>query len=173
MDCSLPDSSVHGILQTRILEWGIFSMQWLSLGLLHCRQILYFLSQQVHYMYSVDIMYIQFSRSVVSDSLWPHGPQHARPPCPLMTPGVYSSSCPSSRWCHQSISTSVGPFYSCFQSFPVSGSFQTSQLFASGGQSIGVSASASVLPMNIQDWFPLGWTGLDLLAVQGTVKSLL
>ena len=95
----------------------------------------------------------------VSDSLWPHVLQHARLPCPSPTPGVYSNSSPLSRWCHPTISSSVTPFSSCPQSFPASGSFQVSQLFASGGQSIGVSASASVPPMNTQDWFPLGWTG--------------
>ena len=95
----------------------------------------------------------------MSDSLQPHGLQHARPPCPSPTPRVYSHSRPLSRWCHPTISSSVIPFSSCLQSFPVSGSFQMSQLFASGGQNIGVSASASVLPVNIQDWFPLGWTG--------------
>ena len=102
---------------------------------------------------------VQFSRSVVSDSLRPHESQHARPPCPSPTPGVYSNSCPLSRWCHQAISSSVIPFSSCPQSLPASGSFPMSQLFAWGGQSIGVSASASVLPMNTQDWSPLGWTG--------------
>ena len=102
---------------------------------------------------------VQFSHSVVSDSLWPHGLQHARLPCLSPTPGVYSNSCPLSQWCHPTISSSVVPFSSCPQSFPASGSFPTSQFFASGGQSIGVSASASVLPMNTQDWFPLGWTG--------------
>ena len=101
---------------------------------------------------------VQFSRSVVSDSLRPHEPRHARPPCPSPTPGVHPNPCPSSWWCHPTISSSVGPF-SCPQSFPASGSFQKSQLFASGGQSIGVSASTSVLPMNTQDWSPLGWTG--------------
>ena len=93
----------------------------------------------------VDLISVQFSRSVVSDSLRPHGLQHARPPCPSPTPGVYSNSCPLSRWCHPTTSSSIVPFSSCPQSFPASGSFQTSQLFASGGQSIGVSASASVL----------------------------
>ena len=102
---------------------------------------------------------VQFSRSVMSDSLWHHGLQHAKFPCPSPTPGVYSNSCPLSRWCHPTISSSVVPFSFCLQSFPASGSFPMSQLFASGGQSIGVSASTSVLPMNIQDWFPLGWTG--------------
>ena len=120
----------------------------------------------------------QFSHSVVSDSLRSHGLQHARPPCSSPTPGVYSNSCPLSLWCHPTISSSVLPFSSCPQSFPASGSFQMSQLFTSGGQSIWVSASASVLPMDIQDWFPLGLISfridwLDLLAVQGTLNSLL
>ena len=115
---------------------------------------------------------VQFSRSVVSDSLRPHEPQHARPPCPSKTPRVHQNPCPLSRWCHPAISSSVVPFSSCPQSLPASGSFHMSQLFASGGQSIGVSASASVLPMNIQDWSPLGWTGW-ISAVQGTLKSLL
>ena len=100
-----------------------------------------------------------------------HGLQHARPPCPLPTPGAYSNSCPLSQWCHPTISSSVIPF-SCPQSFPASRSFQMSQLFLSGGQRTGVSASASVLPMNIQDGFPLGWTGW-ISTVQGTLKSLL
>ena len=94
----------------------------------------------------------------MSNSLQPHGLQHARLPCPLPTPRVYSNSCPSSWWCHPTISSSVIPF-SCLQSFPASGSCQMSQFFISGGQMIWVSASISVLPMNIQDWFPLGWTG--------------
>ena len=110
----------------------------------------------------------------MSDSLWPHELQHARPPCPSPTPRAYPNSCPLSRWCHPTISSSVIPFSSCLQSFPISGSFPMSQLFASGGQSTGASASASVLPMNIQDWFPLGSNfRLDLIAVQGTLKSLL
>ena len=101
---------------------------------------------------------VPFNRSVVSDSLRPFRLQHARPPCPLPSPGIYPNSCPLSRWCHPTISSSVSPF-SRPQSFAASGSFQMSQLFASGGQSIGVSASTSVLPMNTQDWSPLGWTG--------------
>ena len=105
----------------------------------------------------------------MSDSLRPHGLQHAMPPCPLPTPGAYSNSCPSSWWCHPTISSSILPISSRLPSFPASESFQISQLFPSGGQSIGVSASASVLPMNTQDWSPLGWTGW----VQGTLKSLL
>ena len=92
---------------------------------------------------------------------------HARPPCPAPTPGVYSNTCPLSWWCHPIISSFVIPFSSCLQSFPASGSFQMSQFFTSGGQSIGVSASASVLPMNIQDWFPLGWTGWISLQFKG------
>ena len=105
----------------------------------------------------------QFSHWVVSDSLRPHGLQHARPPCPSPTPGVYSNSCPLSWWCHPAISSSVIPFSSCLQSFPASGSFPMSQFFTSGGQSVGVSALTTVLPMNIQVWFPLGLTGLTLL----------
>ena len=102
---------------------------------------------------------VQFSRSVVSNSLRPREPQHTRPPCPSPTPRVYPNSCPLSQWCHPTISSSDIPCSSCLQVFPASRSFQTSQLFTSGGQSIGVSDSTSVLPMIIQDWFPLGWTG--------------
>ena len=108
---------------------------------------------------------VQFSRSVMSDSLQSHGLQHARLPCP--TPGACSKSYPSSRWCHPTNSSSVVPFSSCPQSFPASGSFEMIQLFASGGQSIGVSASTSVLPMNTQDWSPLGWTGWISLESKG------
>ena len=110
---------------------------------------------------------VQFSCSVVSDSLWPHGLQHARLPCPSPTPRTYSNSCPSSRWCHPTISSSVIPFSSCLQSFPASGSFPMSQFFASGAQSIGASASASVLPTNVQDWYPLGLTGWISLQSKG------
>ena len=110
---------------------------------------------------------VQFSHSVVSDSLWPHESQHARPPCLSPTPGVYSNSCPSSRWCHPAISSSVFPFSSCPQSLPASGSFPMSQLFTWDGQSTGVSASASVLPMNTQDWSSLGWTGWISLQSKG------
>ena len=111
-----------------------------------------------------------FSRSVMSDSLRPHELQHTRPPCPSPTPRVYPDSCPLSRWCHPTISSSVSPFSSCPQSFPASGSFQMSQFFASGGQNIGVSASTSVLPVNIQVWFPLGWTGWVSLQSKGLLK---
>ena len=110
---------------------------------------------------------LQFSHSVVSNSLQPHRLQHIRPPCPSPTPGVYSSSCPSSRWCHQIVSSSVVPLSSRPQSFPASGSFLMSQLFASGGQNIGVSASVSVLPIKTQNWFPLGWTGWISLQSKG------
>ena len=105
---------------------------------------------------------IQLSRSVMSNSLQPHEPQHARPSCPSPIPGVYPNPCLLSRWCHPTISSSAVPFSSCPYSFPASGSFQMSPLFVSGGQSIGVSASASVLPMNTQDWSPLGWTPCSL-----------
>ena len=103
----------------------------------------------------------------MSDSLRPQGLQHAKPPCPSPTPGVYPHSCPLSRWCHPTISSPVIPFSSCLQSFPASGSFQMSQFFSLGGLSIGVSASTSVLPMNTQDWSPLGWTGWISLQSKG------
>ena len=109
----------------------------------------------------------QFSCSVMSNSLQPHGLQHTRPPCLSPIPGIYSNSCPLSWWCHPTISSSVIPFSSRLQSFPASGSFLLSQFFTSGGQSIGVSASTAVLPMNIQDWFPLGWTGWISLKSKG------
>ena len=110
---------------------------------------------------------VQFGHSVVSSSFRPHGLQHSRPPCPSPTSGVYSNSCPLSQWCHPATSSSVVPFSSCPQSVWASRSFPMSQFFASGGQSIGVSASTSVLPMNIQDWFPLRWTGWISLQSKG------
>jgi len=110
---------------------------------------------------------VQFSHTVMSDTLRPHGLQHARPPCPSPAPRACSNSCPLSKWCLSTISSSVVAFYSCLQSFPVSRSFQMSQFFAADGQSIGASDSASVLPMNIQDWFPLGWTGWISLQSKG------
>ena len=113
------------------------------------------------------ILLLLFSRSVVSDSLRPHGLPHARPPCPSPSTGAFLNSCPSSWWCHPTILSSVVPFSSCLQSVPASGSFLMSWLFESGGQSIGVSASTSVLPMNIQDWLPLGCTGLIALLFKG------
>ena len=138
------------------------SMQHLkvSIGIEYCNRQAFLLLQ--HRKLNTDIWEIhsvQFSRSVMSNCLWPHESQHARPPCPSQTPGVYSNSCPLSRWWHPAISSSVIPFSSCPQSLPASGSFPMSQLFAWGGQSVGVSASASILPMNTQDLSPLGWTG--------------
>ena len=119
----------------------------------------------------VTLVTLQFSLSVVSGSLWPHGLQSASLPCSSPTPEAYSNSCPLSRWCHPTISSSVVPFSSCLQSFPASGSFQMSQFFTSGCQNIGVSALASVLPMNIQDWFPLGLTGWIFLQSKRSQES--
>ena len=115
--------------------------------------------------FPVPIQSVQFSHSVMSNSLWSHELQHARPPCPSLTPRVCLNSCPSSKWCHPPISSSAVPFFSCLRSFPPSESFPMSQFFTSGGQSIG--ASASVLPGNIQDWFPLGWIGWISLLSKG------
>ena len=171
---SLQPLTVHRLLQARILEWVAFPFSRRSSqsrdqpGLLHSRQILYQLSHQGS---PCDISSVQFCCLVTSDSLQPHGLQHIRPPCPPQTPGVYSNSCPSSWWRHPIISFSVIPFFSCPQSFPALGCFPVSQLFASGGQSIVVSASVSDLPMNILISFRTDW--LDLLAVQGTLKSIL
>ena len=128
------------------------------------------ISQQIlasYVLFIQDISSVQFSCSVVSDSLRHHGLVHARLPCPSPTPGVYSNSYPLSQWCHPTISSSVVPFSFRLQSFPALGPFQISQLFVSGGQSIGVLASTSILLMNIQDWFPLGWTGLISLQSKG------
>ena len=153
MVCELPDvqagfrkgrrtrdqtANIHWIIKKskRIPEKHLLLLYWLCQSLWLCS--------------------VQFSRSVLSNSLQPHEPQHARPPCPSPTLGVYPNPCPLIWWCHPPISSSVIPFSSCLQSLPTSGSFQMSQLFTSGGQNIGVSASTSVLPMNIQDWFPLG-----------------
>ena len=115
---------------------------------------------------------VQFSRSVMSDSLRPHESQHTRPPCPSPTPGVHSNSCALSQWCHPAISSSVIPFSSCPQSLPASGSFPMSQLFTWGGQSTGVSASASVLPMSTQDWSHLGRTGWISLQSKGLSRVI-
>ena len=161
--CGLPGSSIDGLLQARMLE--------------HVARP----SSRVHLLEGKSnvegegriqppCLSVQFSHSVMPDSLWRHEPQHARPPCPSPTPGVYSNSCPSSLWCHPPISSSVVPFSSCPQSFPRSGSFPVSKLFLSGGQSIGVSASTSVLPMNTQDWSPLGWTGWISLQSKGLAR---
>ena len=115
---------------------------------------------------SIVKLRVQFSHSVVSYFLWPHGLQHAKLLCPSPTAKACSNLCPSSQWCHPTILSSVAPFF-CLQSFPASGAFQISQFFTSGGQTIGISASASVLPMNIQGWFPLGWTGWTTLQSKG------
>ena len=114
-----------------------------------------------------DVYLLLFSCSVVFDCLWPYERQHTRPPCPSIAPRVCWNSCPLSKWCHPTVSSSVTPFSSCLQPFPASWSFPMSQLFASGGQSVGASASASILPMNIQGWFPLGLTGLISLLSKG------
>ena len=131
------------------------------------RVILFELQKLLFYPQNGTASSIQFSHSVMSNSFWPHGLQRARPPCPLPTPGACSNSCPSSRWCCPIISSSVVPFSFCLQSFPASGSFQMSQFFASGGQSIGAPVSTSVLPMNTQHWSPLGWTGWISLQSKG------
>ena len=143
--CTISSLSIH-----LLMDISVVSMSWLL-----WKVLLWTFSS------------LQFRCSVVSDSLRPHGLQHTRPPCPSPAPGAYSNSCPLSPWCHPTFSSSVVPFSSRLQSFPASGSFQMSQFFTSGGQSIGVSASASVLPMNIQDLFPLGWTGWISLLPKG------
>ena len=156
---------------------GLISLQskGLSSLLQHHGSIASFLWRSAFFMVQLSHLYMttgkticsgQFSHSVVSNSLWPYGLQHARLPCALPTFGACSSSCPSSQWCHPTISSSVIPFSSHLQSFPAAGSFPVSQLL-SGGQSIGASASLSVLPMNIQDWFPLGLTGLISVLSKG------
>ena len=136
-------------------------MRWMKLEPIIQSEV----SQKDKHQYSISS--VQFSCSVVSDSLRPHESQHARPPCPSPTPRVYSNSCPLSWWCHPAISSSVVPFSSCPQSLPASGSFPMNQFFTWGGQSIGISASASVLPMNTQDWSALGWTGWISLQSKG------
>ena len=139
--------------------WGGRCANYLDLGS-HSTMYVYIRS-------SLCRLSVRFSHSVVSDSFRTHGLQHARPPCPSATPRVYSNSCPLSWWCHPAISSSVVPFSSCLQSFPAPESFLMSQFFTSSGQSIGVSASTSVLPMNIQDWFPSWWTGWISLLFKG------
>ena len=133
----------------------------------HSRHGISYFSSQSFLPFSFLTLLLCCCLLVVSDSLRSHGPQHTRLPCPSPTPGVHSNSCSLSRWCHPTISSSVIPFSFCLQSFPASGSLLMSQLFASGGQSIGASASALVFPINIQDWFPLGWTSWISLQPQG------
>ena len=142
-------------------------LSWTWKSVLHGLSIVLTFGRVVRGGLNLCLPSVQFSRSVVSDSLQPHESQHTRPPCPPPTPGVHSDSRPSSPWCHPAISSSVVPFSSHLQSFPASGSFQRTQLFASGSQCTGASASASVLPMNTQDWSPLGWTGWISLQSKG------
>ena len=176
MDCSPPGSSVHRISQANrsglpLLTPGVLPNPGIepvsSTSLALAGRV--FTTEPPGKLNTVScVMHsVQFSCSVMFDSLQPHGQQHTRPPCPSPAPGVYSNSCPLSQLCHPTISSSIIPFSSCLQSFPVSGSFKMSQFFPSGSQSIGVLASASVLPMNIQDWFPLGWTGWTFLQSKG------
>ena len=161
------------IIQYKSLgDWLSFFTRYNSLKF--CQVVDYISSLLQLITSNIQFSSFQFSRLVVSDSLWPHESQHARPPCPSLSPGVHSDSRPSSWWCHPAISSSVVPFSSCPQSIPASESFPLSQLFAWGGQSTGVSALASFFPKNTQGWSPLEWMGwLDLLAVQGTLKSFL
>ena len=157
---SIGASALASVLPMNIQVWFLLELTgWISLQSKGLSRVFTNTTVQKHQFFGTQFsLSDQISRSVVSDSLQPHESQHARPPCPSPTPGVHPDSCPSSQWCHLALSSSVVPFSSCPQSLPASGSFQMSQ-FLSGSQSIGVSASASVLPMNIQDWFPLGWTG--------------
>jgi len=161
IDYGLPGSSVHGIPRGRILEWvamlsrGSSRPRDWTLGVTCPRLEGRFFTTNASWESTVSS--VQFSCSVVSDCFWPHGLQHARLPCPLPTPRACSHSRPSSRWCHPTISSSFVPFSSCLQSCPAPRSFP--MVSSLHGQSIGTSASASVFPMNIQDWFPLGWTG--------------
>ena len=145
-----------------LLMWFLHWDRWIRPGT--CHPSLRFYDFVLEFLMPVLVISlpscsVQFSSSVISGSLWPHELQHARLPCPSPTPGACSNSWPLCQWCHPTISSSVIPFASCLQSFPASGSFPVSQFFESGVQSIGVSVSASVLPMNIQDWFSFGWTG--------------
>ena len=169
-DCSPPGSSIHGILQARILEYiaipcsrGSSQTRYLTrVSCLTSRHFTIWATREIILRYL-----LLFSRLVVSYSLQPHGLQDARLPCPSPSPRACSNSCPLSLWYHSTISSSVIPSSSCLQSFPASGSFLMCQLFTSGGQSTGIWASASVLPINIQAWFPLGLTGLISLQSKG------
>ena len=170
MDCHLPGSSVHGIFQARVLEWGAIAFSDNGILLSHKKERIWVSSNEVEeprayytewsksereqqMLYINAYISVQFKHSVISNTLGPHGLHHTRPPCP--SPSQWTLS----RWCHPTIAFSVICFSSCLQSFPAWGSFHMSQFFVSDDQSIAVSASAWVLPMNIQDWFPLGWTG--------------
>ena len=176
MNSNPPGSFVHGISQARILEWVSFSYsrgssQLRDQTLVSCIAGRFFTIWATREAL-LRVLVSLFSHSVVSNSLRHYELQHARPPCPSPTPGVYSNSCPLSQWCHPAISSSVVPFSSCPQSLPASGSFPMSWLFAWGGQSIGVSASASVFLINTQDWSPLGWTGWISLQSKGLSRVL-
>ena len=164
--------------RTQLRDWTelnilfcLFIFNWSRISL-HCCVNFYctakwYLCFLIYFLIFLKESSVQFSRSVVSNSLRPNEPQHTRPRCPSPTPRVHPNLCPSSQWYHLTISSSVVPFSSCPQSFPASGSFQMTQLFTSGGQSIGVSASTSVLPMNTQDWSLLEWTGWISLQSKG------
>ena len=174
MDCSLPGYSIHGDspgknmrVGCHVLLQGIFPTQGSNLGLLHCRFFTIWAQKEGLYRSCLFISSVQFSRSVVSNSLQPYELQHTRPPCPSQTPRVHSNSHPSSQWCQPAISASVVPFSSYPQFLPASESFPMSQLFAWGGQSTGVSALASFLPKNTQDWSPLERTGWISLQSKG------
>ena len=169
MDYSPPGSPAHGFSRQEYWSGLPFSppddlsdLRWICFSCISCTGRWFFTSWVAQ-----ELRSVQFSHSVVSDSLQPHGLQHTRPPCRSPTPWVYSNSCPLSQWCHPTISSSVVCFSSHVQSFPASGSFPMSQPLASGGQNIGVSASTSVLPVNIQYWFPLGWSGWISLQSKG------
>ena len=151
---SKPFSVIHLISDSQISKAhnsGLYFKAF-EIRMVACKESLFHYKGQMpkrnNHSHTRHIQSVQFSHSVISDSLWPHKLKHTRPPCPSPTPGVHPNSCPLSRWCHSTISSSVVPFFSCPQSFPISGSFQMSQLFTSGGQSIGVSPSTSVLPVN-------------------------
>ena len=155
------------VFKETVCAEDLYQSQTWHKGLLEEEIFLYPSSQRINW-HETDS--VQFGHSIVSDSLQPHERQHDRPPCPSPTPRVHPNSCPSSQWCHPTILFSVVPFSSCPQSFPASGSWQMSQLFTSGSQSIGVSVSTSVLQMSMQDWFPLGWTGLISWLSKGPSK---
>ena len=167
MECSTPGSSVHGIFQARILDWVVISYS----GDLPDQGVeptsLTSPTLGGGFLTTMPPGKLQIHLQLFTNTLQLYGLQQARLPCPSPTPKAYSNSCPQSWWCHPTISSSVIPFYSHLQTFPASGFYPMSQFFTSGGQSIGVSASATVLPMNIQDWFPLGWTGWISLESKG------
>ena len=147
-------AAIHGVAKsrTRLSDWTA----------LQPPKLIYSKGQTNYVSDWNNLNSVQFSHSVMSNSLWPHEPQHARTPCPSPTAGVHKNPCPLSQWCHPTISSSVVSFFSCLQSFPASGYFPVSQFFTSDGHSIGAWASTSVLPKNTQDWSPLGWTWISL-----------